>query len=259
MTTYRRFVALGDSTTEGIGDEPYADGTPRGWADRFAALLADAEPGVAYANLAVRGKGAREVHHEQLAPALTLAPDLASVLVGMNDLIRPRFSAEVVVGHVDAMTAALRRGGATVLLMTFPDLAAVSPVGRAVRGRVVALNRGLRTVAARRGATLLDITTVPAAGDPRIWADDRLHLNPDGHVLLARAMAAAADLPDADPSWREPLPPPEPRTPRQRLGTEVAWYGTHVRPWLGRRLTGRSSGDGRTAKRPDLAPVPSTT
>ena len=36
---YRRFVALGDSTTEGLMDL-YPDGTFRGWADRLAARLA---------------------------------------------------------------------------------------------------------------------------------------------------------------------------------------------------------------------------
>jgi lysophospholipase L1-like esterase len=50
----RSFVALGDSFTEGVGD-PYPDGTFRGWADRFAAQLAAASPGLRYANLAIRG------------------------------------------------------------------------------------------------------------------------------------------------------------------------------------------------------------
>lgn len=255
MSTYRRFVALGDSTTEGVGDEPYADGTPRGWADRFASLLAGAEPDATYANLAVRGKVTHEVHEEQLAPALALEPDLVSLVIAMNDLIRPRFSADAILGHVDAMVEPLRRGGATVLLMTFPDLSAVSPVGRALRGRVAALNRGFRTIAARRGATVLDAAAIPTAGDPRVWADDRLHLNPDGHDLLARAMASTIALPGADPSWRDPLPPASRPGLRARVETEASWYVSHVGPWLGRRLTGRSSGDGRTPKRPALTPV----
>ena len=36
-----RYVAIGDSFTEGVGDE-YPDGTPRGWADRLAEKLAEA-------------------------------------------------------------------------------------------------------------------------------------------------------------------------------------------------------------------------
>ncbi|KAA1424860.1 SGNH/GDSL hydrolase family protein [Mumia zhuanghuii] len=255
MASYRRFVALGDSTTEGVGDTPYADGAPRGWADRFAVLLAEADPATTYANLAVRGKVTAEVRAEQLGPALALEPDLVSLVVAMNDLIRPTFSAERIVADVDAMVGPLRRQGATVLLMTFPDLSAVSPVGRALRGRVAALNRGFRTITARYGATLLDIATVPTAGDPRVWADDRLHLNPDGHALLAAAMASTAGLPDAGRAWQEPLPPPVRVGARERVGTEVSWYRAHVGPWLGRRLTGRSSGDGRTAKRPLLQPV----
>ena len=85
--TYRRFVALGDSTTEGLMDlNP--DGTIRGWADRLAERLADDEPDLRYANLAVRGKLARQVRDEQLEAALALQPDLASVLSGLNDMLR---------------------------------------------------------------------------------------------------------------------------------------------------------------------------
>src|SRR5690348_4916330 len=62
-TMYRRFVALGDSTTEGLMDlNP--DGTYRGWADRLAERLAQDEPDLLYANLAVRGKLARQVREE---------------------------------------------------------------------------------------------------------------------------------------------------------------------------------------------------
>ncbi|WP_420823560.1 hypothetical protein [Streptosporangium subroseum] len=36
---------------------------------------------------------------------------------------------------------------------------------------------------------------------------------------------------------------------------ELRWAAAFLGPWLGRRLRGRSSGDGRTAKRPDLLPL----
>ncbi|HWK27230.1 MAG TPA: SGNH/GDSL hydrolase family protein, partial [Solirubrobacter sp.] len=64
--SYRRFVALGDSTTEGLMD-PLPDGSGfRGWADRLAELLALREPDLRYANLAVRGKLAWQVRADQL-------------------------------------------------------------------------------------------------------------------------------------------------------------------------------------------------
>ena len=50
--TYQRFVALGDSCTEGL-DDLLPDGRYRGWADRVASVLDG--PGFRYANLGVRG------------------------------------------------------------------------------------------------------------------------------------------------------------------------------------------------------------
>jgi hypothetical protein len=66
-------------------------------------------------------------------------------------------------------------------------------------------------------------------------------------------MADLLDLPGADDSWREPLPPTVPGR-LARVRTEIEWSGRHFAPWLLRRARGRSSGDGIVAKRPDLAP-----
>ena len=59
---WSRYVALGDSFTEGIGDpEPASPGGHRGWADRVAEVLSQGTDDLAYANLAVRGKLIREI------------------------------------------------------------------------------------------------------------------------------------------------------------------------------------------------------
>ena len=87
-TEYLRYVAMGDSQTEGVGDGDDVTGL-RGWADRLAERLAIGNPGLQYANLAVRGRLAAQVHTEQLGPALALRPDLATVFAGVNDLLRP--------------------------------------------------------------------------------------------------------------------------------------------------------------------------
>jgi hypothetical protein len=44
-----------------------------------------------------------------------------------------------------------------------------------------------------------------------------------------------------------------PAGPKSR--NTAVYYREYVLPWIGRRLTGRSSGDGRAAKRPALEPV----
>lgn len=76
---YARYVALGGSQTEGLGDGDDVTGL-RGRADRLAEQLAHHDTGLRYANLAVRGRLAEQVRTEQLAPALALRPDLVTAL-----------------------------------------------------------------------------------------------------------------------------------------------------------------------------------
>src|SRR5689334_15621887 len=124
---YARYVAIGDSTTEGL-DDPYPEGGFRGFADRLAGDLALLEPDLRYANLAVRGRRAHEVREQQLEPALELEPDLASVVAGLNDTLRGDFDLQATGDHIEAMLTALREAGADVITMTFPDPVRVNPV-----------------------------------------------------------------------------------------------------------------------------------
>src|ERR1700712_3009068 len=87
---WSRYVAIGDSFTEGIGDpEPQSPGGHRGWADRVAEGLAEGTDDFAYANLAIRGRLLNQIADEQVDAALELKPDLISVSAGGNDIIRP--------------------------------------------------------------------------------------------------------------------------------------------------------------------------
>ncbi|CAG7607567.1 SGNH/GDSL hydrolase family protein [Actinacidiphila bryophytorum] len=251
VRAYRRYVALGDSQTEGVGDGDGAGGL-RGWADRFAEVLDRVSPGVEYANLAVRGKLAGQVRAEQLAAALGLRPDLATVVAGVNDLMRPRFDAGAVAGELEAMFAALTAGGAHVVTLTFPDVGRIAPLTRPLRPRVRALNAAVRAAAARHGVTVVETEHEPVATDPRLWSADRLHASPVGHARIAAAVAQALHLPDGGPAWNTPFPTP---AARLTLATEARWAAAFLAPWVARHARGRSSGTGRTAKRPDLLPV----
>ncbi|MBT2408803.1 MULTISPECIES: SGNH/GDSL hydrolase family protein [unclassified Streptomyces] len=251
-----RYVALGDSQTEGVGDGDDTVGL-RGFADRLAETLAVHNSGVHYANLAVRGRLAGQVREEQLAPALALRPGLATVVAGVNDLLRPRFDADEVAGHLEAMFEELTARGARVATVTFPDVTRLIPLARPVGPRVTALNHRIRQAALRHGVVVAEIAHHPVATDPRLWSRDRLHTGPLGHARIAAALAHALGVPGSDDSWTRPLPDPNPAAPagwRASAG-ELRWVASFAGPWLGRRLRGRSSGDGRTARRPELLPV----
>jgi lysophospholipase L1-like esterase len=250
---FRRFVALGDSQTEGVGDDPHPDGVERGWADRLAALLAPVHPGLLYANLAVRGRRIADVREQQLVPALALAPDLVTLIAGANDIIRPRVDLDAGLAHLDEMHRALRAGGATVVTTTLPDLSSSVPAARLLRARVARFNAGVRAIAARRGSLVFDAEHTDLFDDPRLWSDDRLHFSPEGHRRFAAAVAGALGVPGGDQGPGDAAPAGH-LDPVRRLHAELRWVRAFAVPWLGRRITGRSSGDGRHAKRPHLAP-----
>jgi lysophospholipase L1-like esterase len=248
---YNRYVAIGDSQTEGLGDGDDLTGH-RGFADRLATRLAELNPELRYANLAVRGKLAGEVHAEQLAPALELKPDLVTVVAGLNDVLRPRCDVDAVAGHLEAMFVSLTKAGATVGTVTFPNVAKIAPLARPLLPRVLALNARIRAAAARHGVRVVEAFEVEVVTDARIWSADRIHASPIGHQRIADSMAQALDLPGADDSWTHPLPV-LPRSPRLTvIGTELRWLSGFLGPWLGRRIRGISTGTGRTAKRPEL-------
>lgn len=251
---FHRYVALGDSTTEGLEDPYPGGGAYRGWADRLAERLAVVDPGVRYANLAVRGRKLAQIRAEQLAPALAMEPDLASVIGGINDVLRPKADVDALAADMDAMVQALSGSGATVLMLTYPDVGDLMAVARRVSPRLLAYNARVREIAGRHGARLMDIER-GGATDARLFHPDRLHANAEGHERIALAAAEALGLPGASGAWREPLPPACAASRRQRLREDARWARAHLAPWVGRRVRGVSSGDGVLPKRPELAPV----
>lgn len=267
-TPWTRYVALGDSFTEGLWDVP--DGGPpasaevadpalacRGWADLLAAHLQErqgATPPLLYANLAVRGRLLGPILRDQVPAALELAPDLVSLVGGGNDLLRPAAGPDAMAGALERAVVALRAAGADVLIATGMD-ARDSPVVRRTRGRVALLNSHVWSIGRRHGAHVLDVWGMRSLRDWRMWAPDRIHLTTEGHRRVAQAALVALGLEPDDPDWDDPLAPlpPLPRTAQVRHDAE--WLRTHVYPWATRRLRGRSSGDRRQPKRPALEPV----
>lgn len=250
---WSRFVAIGDSFTEGVGD-PSVDspGGLRGWADRFAEVLGEYDDDFAYANLAVRGKLISQITEEQLSPALDLRPDLVSVCAGGNDVIRPGGDPDDVALQLEYVLRQFRASGATVMVFTGVDTN-FQPVFRSIRGKVAIYNENVRKIAQRHDCVVVDQWALEEMQDPRYWSDDRLHLNPLGHHTIARAALDALNVPHG----LEPLdPPPLPAQNWRRARKEdVVWAKDHLVPWVIRRIKHVSSGDDIVAKRPEAVGV----
>jgi lysophospholipase L1-like esterase len=250
---WHRYVALGDSFTEGIGDpDPQNPGRHRGWADRLAEELSHGTEDFAYANLAIRGRLLGRILDEQLEPALELRPDLVSISAGGNDLLRPGSDPDALALRLDTAVGRLADAGATVLLFNGPDIGS-TPVLSAIRGKVAIYNENLRVVAARHDAVVADMWGLRQLSDPRMWDTDRLHFSPLGHhtiaIMALEALNVRHGLEPMDPS---PMPV---RTWRAARTEDLVWAREYFVPWVIRRLRHKSSGDGISAKRPTAGPV----
>ena len=251
---FERYVAIGDSSTEGI-DDPDGRGGYRGWSTRLAERIARIQGRLLYANLAVRGRTTRQILEQQLERAAAMKPDLATLFSGTNDVFRPRFDAGQVGADIDLMQRTLIVGGATVLTFTLPDLTPIMPLARPIAPRIHALNEALRSVSRSTGTILVDFAAHPGATDPRLWSEDRFHANSRGHGLIADALEHALGLPGSDDSWMRPLPAEAPPGTRARIAAELRWMRRHVMPLMRRAPGGAPAREDSRGKRPELRPV----
>jgi lysophospholipase L1-like esterase len=249
---WHRFVALGDSYTEGIGDpEPRSIGGFRGWADRTAEELAAGQRDFAYANLAVRGMVLQEIVDSQLEPALALKPDLIAMSGGGNDIVFKRGDPDKLAGKMDQAVSALADTGATVLLFAAPDWGGTPVLGQ-TRGRLAIFNEHLHAIGLRYHAVMVDLWCLPALHDARVWDRDRLHLSPLGHHVVAIAALDALAVPHS-------LKPLQPRPVpshgwAQARAEDLIWARQYLFPWVLRRLRPQGE-EALVPKRPLPGPV----
>lgn len=246
--SFHRYVALGDSFTEGVGDpDPQRPNGLRGWADRVAEQLAQQNPEFTYANLAIRGRKLSAIIEEQVEPALGLAPDLISIYAGGNDILRPKVDIDALVASYDQALGRLADTGARVLVWTAFDPGG-SRIFGALRGRFAIYNELVRASAERHGATVVDFWRLRDYRDSRYWDSDRLHMNSAGHQHMARATLETLGV---DHTIPVPVLDDHPQVSRRdQVRENITWVRGSAAPWVHRRLTGRSSGDTVSPRHP---------
>ncbi len=205
-----------------------------------------------YANLAIRGRKLPAVLAEQVEPALALEPDLVTIYAGANDIMRPRVDLDALVAAYDEALGRLAATGARLLVWTAFDPGG-SATYRLLRGRFAIYNELVRESAERHGATLVDYWRMRDYRDWAYWDPDRMHMGPGGHQRMAIEVLDLLGVEhDLRPLERVTLPSVG---RREQLRQNVDWTRTQAAPWIHRRLTGRSSGDGLSPKYPTLVPL----
>lgn len=233
MRCQLRFAALGDSTTFGVGDPVH--GGWRGW----AALLADAlgeSYDVRFTNLAVSGGTTRDVLDPQLGSALARRPDLASLIVGVNDTMKSSWDPVLVRERLLATAAGLAGSGALLLTVRYHDHASVLGLPgwlrRPMWRRIQQLNATYDEIHAQHGGVRIDLAQRPEVATRAFWSVDRLHPSGSGHRAVARWYAELL----AERGYLV-VPPPAGSdsglAPSRR--EDLAWLARAGLPWLARR------------------------
>ena len=248
-----RFAAIGDSFTEGVGDE-LDDGSVRGWADLVAAGLAAAAPeGIEYVNVAIRGRLIKPIVEDQLEAVLALdpLPTLVTFNGGGNDMMRPGFGVDRVMEYATRVADRCAEAGVELLVLSGGDPSKKLPRGSTIRKRGDEyLAATHEFVATRPELRLVDNWSDPELRREPYWSPDRLHLGPLGHARVAARVLTELGVETALPTAAD-----APVTP-SGFGAEARYYARYVLPWLARRAVRRSSGDGRSPKHPNWTHIP---
>ena len=253
-TLIRKYVAIGDSLSEGLGDWGFEHGREGcGWTDRLAGLLGQQAAiygqDLEYANLAIRGSKMLEILTAQLEDALALKPDLVTIMAGSNDFMtREKNLPELERVFREGLELLLAAGCDVVVANT------INPIHLRVFAKVAPkanrMSAMIERVAADLGIRVIDVHGIESFKDLCFWAEDMVHFSGHGHIKVANAAAAVLGVSHRmrESAHFEMTPPP-----RGFVDT-VRWFWVWVLPFFERRIRGTSSGDGMQPKHLQLAP-----
>lgn len=191
---------------------------------------------VEFRNLAVSGALTRDVAVHQLPRALAYRPDLAAVVVGVNDTLRSSFDIGRIATDLDRVLGRLSRQGAVLLTACLPDpgrmLRLPAPLARPLARRQRAVNAVVHALSARHDAIHLHMADAAWVADRALWSADRLHPGERGHRLIAagfHSLLAVRGLAHG------PVPTHEPDQPPPTRAKTLRWLATAGTAWGVRR------------------------
>ncbi|MGW2706299.1 SGNH/GDSL hydrolase family protein [Streptomyces sp. NPDC001340] len=182
---WQRYAVIGDSLSAGTGDKSVGYGN-QGWSDRFAHILRQVRPDLAYLNTAVIGATTMDTLDHQIDEIRDFAPDLLHIPCGANDLLRrsPEFG-KIEQGMRKLYDLATETGaqlttftlGRSYVVPVFPDWTE----------RVLTLNDITRALAAEYD--VVDMWDHPVNSRENLLSADRIHFSTSGQAVMASEMA----------------------------------------------------------------------
>ena len=188
-----RFVGLGDSLTQGVGDPRPGRagfaGKLDGWVSYFASAVRASGRPVEVRNVAVAGARIEHVIGDQLQQALSEPADEMSCIIGINDLWDPNLDLDQFATQFDKLFRDLAERSPIVITASIHDVFAPFPVRAPLRERlnlnVATMNEIIAGAVADHGLVLVDLAGRPDMFTSAVRALDRLHPNRYGHQLIA--------------------------------------------------------------------------
>ncbi|MES5866578.1 GDSL-type esterase/lipase family protein [Bacillus cereus group sp. RP32] len=182
---WKRFVSIGDSFTEGIGDE--VEGIAlKSWVDHLVQLC---EKDIEYANFAKRGLVTKEIRSQQLEKALTFNPDLVSLIAGANDVLKGRWNHEAYKNDMKFMIDTLSKAGADIIIASLPDFTVRLPFSsekkQVLKEQLLEANEVILSLSREYKLHHVDFWNHHLVNDNTLWSKDLIHPNSKGYVKVA--------------------------------------------------------------------------
>lgn len=194
---WKRFVAIGDSFTEGIGDE--VEGIAlKSWVDHFVQLC---ENDIEYANFAKRGLVTKEIRSQQLEKALTFNPDLVSLIAGANDVLKGRWNHDAYKNDMEFMIDTLSKAGADIIIANLPDFTVRLPFAsekkQVIKKQLLEANEVIHSLSREYKLHHVDFWKHPLVNDNSLWSTDLIHPNSKGYVKVAELIHSSLPVHDS--------------------------------------------------------------